>query len=398
MALTPVQPIIYLDESHPISEERIDTDALKVIHRLKKHGFAAYLVGGSVRDLLLNETPKDFDISTDAKPEEIKELFRNCLLIGRRFRLAHIRFGPKVYEVSTFRAGDTQDDNFITNDNTFGSEEQDAMRRDFTINGLLYDPEDHAITDYVQGLKDIDNKLLRTIGDPQIRFKQDPVRMIRLLKFKARFNLEIEAETEKALIENINEISKSSPDRVLGEVFKMLETKATSAFFELLMHYGFTDILFPHLSTFLGTDLKSMVFEFLKVADSQELYSPEKNILLACFLYPILEKKIQSQFIEQDKMPHLGEIFGLTRDLIHDTLVLPFPRFPRWMRETIAFILNAQFRLTPLDPKKKARKFKLLNHKKFSLALRFLGLRAHLDDRCAREYAKIKRIRSQKKS
>lgn len=393
-----MQPIVYLNETHPISAARIDEDALKVIHRLKKHGYTAYLVGGSVRDLLLNEIPKDFDISTNAKPEEIKDLFRNCLLIGRRFRLAHIKFGAKTFEVSTFRAGDTQDDNFITNDNTFGSEEQDALRRDFTINGLLYDPEEHAIIDYVHGLKDIHNKVLRTIGDPHIRFKQDPIRMIRLLKFKARFDFEIEAVTEAALKENLQEITKSSPDRILGEIFKMLETKTTSSFFHLLMEYGFTDILFPHLSNFLGSDLKNMVFEYLKIADSQEVYAPEKNVLFSCFLYPILEKKIQSLYLDQDKIPHLGDIFSITRDLIQDTLVVPFPRFPRWMRETIAFILNSQFRLTPIDPKKRARKLKLFNHRKFSLALRFLGLRAHLDDRCAREYAKIKRIKSQLKT
>jgi len=389
-----VQPIIYLDENHPISEDRIDADALKTINRLKKYDYSAYLVGGSVRDLLLKITPKDFDISTSAKPEEVKSLFRNCLLIGKRFRLAHIRFGPKIFEVSTFRSGNTENDNFITNDNVFGSEEQDAKRRDFTINGLFYDPEAHAIIDYVEGLKDIKNRLLRTIGDPATRFKQDPVRMIRLLKFKARLNFEIEEETDKALRANINEIAKSSPDRVLGEIFKMLETKMTAPFFQLLIEYGFTDLLFPHLTRFLGANLKQTAFQFLSAADKQEIYSPEKNVLFACFLYPILEQKIQTHYLDQDKIPHLGEIFSLTRDLIHDTLVVPFPRFPRWMRETIAFILNSQFRLTPLDPKKRTRKFKLLGHKKFSLALRFLGLRANLDERCAREYAKIKRIKS----
>lgn len=393
-----MQPKIYLEENHLISEERIDTDALKVIHRLKKHGFTAYLVGGSVRDLLLNMTPKDFDISTNAKPEEIKSLFRNCLLIGRRFRLAHIRFGSKVFEVSTFRSGDTEQAQFITHDNDFGTEEQDALRRDFTINGLLYDPEEHAIIDYVDGLKDLDQKVLRTIGDPQKRFKQDPVRMIRLLKFKARFDFSIEDNTFKALKDNLYEIKKSSPDRVLGEIFKILETKMTSKFFQLLNEYGFTEILFPHLDRFMHPELRNTTFQFLSVADQQDIYQPEKNILLACFLYPILEKKIKTHYLEKDQIPHLGDIFSLTKDLIRDTLVAPFPRFPRWMRETIAFILNAQFRLTPIDPKKRARKFRLMNHKKFSLALRFLGLRAHLDEKCAREYARLKRIKSQKKS
>ena len=161
---------IFLDSKHPISEKSIDADALKVMHRLKRHGYSAYLVGGGVRDLLLNIAPKDFDIATSAKPDEIKALFRNCLLIGKRFRLAHIRFGSKVLEVSTFRSGQTKDSNLITHDNEFGTEEEDALRRDFTINGLFYDPQEHAIIDYVKGLKDIENRILRTIGNPTMRF------------------------------------------------------------------------------------------------------------------------------------------------------------------------------------------------------------------------------------
>ncbi len=392
-----MQPKIFLSSEHAISDKTIDADALKVIHRLKRHGYSAYLVGGSVRDLLLHIPPKDFDIATSAKPDEIKALFKNCLLIGKRFRLAHIRFGNKVLEVSTFRSGKTQEDNFITNDNEFGTEEEDAMRRDFTINGLLYDPEEHAIIDYVKGLKDIENKILRTIGEPNIRFRQDPVRMIRLLKFQARLDFNFDDKTEQALKDNIQEILKSSPDRILGEIFKILETKVSSKFFELLDQYGFTKILFPQLADSLDTDSRKLSHQFLQLADQQEIHQPEKNVLFSCFLFPLLEKKIQVHFLDQDKMPHLGEIYALTQDLIHETLVDPFPRFPRWMRETIAFILNAQYRFTPIDPKKRARKFKLIGHKKFPLALRFLGLRSSVDDRCAQEYSKFRRINTRNK-
>lgn len=389
-----MHPVYPLDKSHPISDKTIDPDALKVIHRLQKSGYSAYLVGGGVRDLLLGIPPKDFDIATSAKPEEIKSLFRNCFLIGKRFRLAHIRFGNKVLEVSTFRSGDMDDANLITHDNEFGTEEQDAKRRDFTINGLLYDPERHVIIDYVHGLKDLDQKILRTIGDPTIRFCQDPVRMIRLLKFRARIDFDVEPKTEMALRENIKEIHKSSPDRVLGEIFKMLETKKSAQFFKLMHEYGFTQILFPGLAQALEGELKDQTLTFLELADNQEIHGPEKNILLACFLFPILEKKIQSHYLDKDKIPHFGEIFSLTKDIIKDTLVDPFPRFPRWMRETIAFILNAQFRFTPIDPKKRSRKFKMMGHKKYPLALRFLGLRSFLDDRCAVEYSKMRRMKS----
>lgn len=393
-----MHPKIYLDDQHPISEKTIDPDALKVIHRLKRHGFNAYLVGGSVRDLLLNIPPKDFDIATTAKPDEIKTLFKNCLLIGRRFRLAHIRFANKVLEVSTFRSGDTQGDNLITHDNEFGTEEQDAIRRDFTINGLFYDPEEHAIIDYVHGLKDIDNRILRTIGNPIFRFRQDPIRMIRLLKFQARLDFKVDPETEQAIKENILEIHKSSPDRILGEIFKILETNVSAKFFKLMNEYGFTNLLFPQLAQALDPELQAQTTQFLELADQQEIHQPEKNVLFACFLYPLLEKRIRASYVEPDKMPHLGEIFTITKDLIQDTLVTPFPRFPRWMRETIAFILHSQFRFTPLDANKKTRKFKLLGHKKFSLALRFLGLRSSFDDRCAQEYSKLRRIKSKAKT
>ncbi len=389
-----MQPVVYLDETHPVSEKSIDQDALKVIHRLKRHGHSAYLVGGGVRDLLLQIPPKDFDIATSAKPEEIKSLFKNCLLIGRRFRLAHIRFGPKIFEVSTFRSGDTKDDNLITHDNEFGTEEQDAKRRDFTINGLFYDPQEHAIIDYVQGLKDIDNRLLRTIGEPAIRFKQDPVRMIRLLKFKARIGFDLDPTTHQALLDNLEEILKSSPDRILGEIFKMLETKASAKFFKLMYEFGFTKLLFPKLAQSLDTELQAKTLQFLELADQQEIHHPEKNLLLACFLFPILEKEILARSSQQETPLHLGEIFTITSDLIRETLVIPFPRFPRWMRETIAFILNAQFRFTPIDTTKRMRRFKMMGHKKFPLALRFLGLRSCFDDRCAQAYSKIRRMRT----
>lgn len=392
-----MQPKIFLDSKHAISEKTIDADALKVISRLQRHGHSAYLVGGGVRDLLLHIPPKDFDIATSAKPDEIKDLFRNCLLIGKRFRLAHIRFGKKILEVSTFRSGQTKEAHLITHDNEFGTEEEDALRRDFTINGLFYDPQEHAIIDYVKGLHDLKHQTLRTIGDPALRFRQDPVRMIRLLKFKARLDFSIEEETEKALRENIEEILKSSPDRILGELFKILETKVSSKFFSLMDDYGFTNLLFPSLDKYHDEDSKQISHRFLQIADGQEIHQPEKNLLLACFLFPLLERRIQTEYIDQDKTPHLGEIYALTKNLIHETLVEPFPRFPRWMRETIAFILNAQYRFTPLDPKKRSRKFKLMGHKKFPLALRFLGLRSSIDDRCAQEYSKFRRINQKSK-
>ncbi len=199
----------YPFESHSLPIDKIDPDALYVMEKLRAAGYVAYLVGGSVRDLLLNHIPKDFDISTSAEPEQIKKVFRNCILIGRRFRLAHIRFGKKIIEVATFRSGDPDTDALIIRDNKWGSPEEDALRRDFTINGLFYDPATQTIIDYVDGYPDIQKRIIRTIGQPFIRFRQDPVRMLRLLKFQARFNLEVDPPSRIALLENRAAASRS---------------------------------------------------------------------------------------------------------------------------------------------------------------------------------------------
>ncbi len=201
---------IYSPEEHALPIGLVDRHAIYVLEKLAAAGHTAYLVGGSVRDLLLGRKPKDFDISTSARPEEVKRVFRNCILIGRRFRLAHIRFGRKIIEVATFRAGDPDSDEIIVRDNIWGSPEEDALRRDFTINGLFYDPATQSIIDYVGGYLDIKKNYLRTIGQPHLRFKQDPVRMIRMLKFQARFGFEVDPDTRVALLESRHEILKSS--------------------------------------------------------------------------------------------------------------------------------------------------------------------------------------------
>ncbi|HKC13855.1 MAG TPA: CCA tRNA nucleotidyltransferase, partial [Vicinamibacteria bacterium] len=183
MEATPgnVAPRILARAQHVISRKNIDPDALKVLYRLKNHGFVAYLVGGGVRDLLLERRPKDFDIGTSAHPQQIKKLFRNCFIIGRRFRLCHVRFGRKVVEVSTFRrqAQPEEGDTLIRRDNTFGPPEEDAFRRDFTVNALFYDIATFSVIDWVGGLEDLQRKVIRTIGDPAVRFREDPVRMLR---------------------------------------------------------------------------------------------------------------------------------------------------------------------------------------------------------------------------
>lgn len=225
---------------------QIDADALRVVQKLLSNGYQAYLVGGCVRDLLLGRAPKDFDVATSATPNEIRAVFRNSRIIGRRFRLAHVVFGRKIIETSTFRANprDSSDDDgddgdlLITRDNVFGTEVEDAMRRDFTINGLFYDIEQQAVIDHVAGLADLDARLVRTIDDPAVRFQEDPVRMLRAIKFAARLGLTIEPDTYDALVAWRGEIRRASAPRVLEELYRLLRGGAAHRSMELLLETG----------------------------------------------------------------------------------------------------------------------------------------------------------------
>lgn len=372
-------PTIYNETSHTIDRSLVDKDALHVIHRLREAGFSAYLVGGSVRDLLLGKSPKDYDISTSARPEQVKRVFgRKCLLIGRRFRLAHIRFGHHVLEVSTFRAGEMTDE-LIIHDNQWGNEEEDVMRRDFTINGLLYDPEAHSIIDYVGGWEDIQHKLLRSIGDPEVRFKQDPVRMIRLLKFQARYDFNISEQDKKALVTCLPEIKKSSPARLLEEWLRMLESKASAPFVELMLQHQFLDLLFPKIAAELKGPFGATIKRFLEACDHENKkathYSLERPVLVAALLYPLLEDSVRRESKEQNRTPHQGEILNLTYNLLRDVMVSSFSHFPKRIQAIAAYILTNQFRFTATITKKQ-HPIRLFRVREFPMALRLLKLRA----------------------
>jgi hypothetical protein len=232
---------------HIISRKNIDPDALKVLYRLKNRGFVAYLVGGGVRDLLLERKPKDFDIATDAYPQQVKKLFGNCFIIGRRFRLCHIRFGRTVIEVSTFRraAEPEEGDTLIRRDNTFGTPEQDAFRRDFTVNALFYDIATFSVIDWVGGLADLRDRVIRTIGDPGIRFREDPVRMLRAVALAARLDFTIDQDTREAIQALRGEIVRSSPARILDEIYKILRQGRSRETFRMLHEYGLLAYLLP---------------------------------------------------------------------------------------------------------------------------------------------------------
>jgi poly(A) polymerase len=261
------EPVIIPRSEHPISRRDIDPDALKVLYRLQQFNYTAYLVGGSVRDLLLERRPKDFDVGTDAHPYQIKKLFRNCWIIGRRFRLAHVRFGNKAIEVATFRrnilpgtenepatteppsAGEVESpaDLLIRHDNTFGTPEEDAFRRDFTINALFYDIATFSIIDYVGGLQDLRDGLIRSIGDPRQRFQEDPVRMLRAVAFAARLGFRMDAPVVDAIREQRGLIANASPARLIEEYYKVLRSGAAEKTFRLLAAHGLLEAITPEI-------------------------------------------------------------------------------------------------------------------------------------------------------
>ncbi|MEI6669915.1 MAG: hypothetical protein WCP29_17335 [Acidobacteriota bacterium] len=274
-----MEPLVVARDQHTLSRRDVDPDALKVLYRLKDAGFSAYLVGGGVRDLLLGRRPKDFDIGTDAHPYQIKKLFRNCWIIGRRFRLAHVVFGKKVIEVATFRRQVTDDEiaeakaaaesgaapasgqvptsgpvpavddpqHPIHRDNTFGTAEEDAFRRDFRINALFYDIATFSVIDYVGGLEDLHAKVVRCIGTPEVRFREDPVRMQRAISFGARLEFEVDQPILDAIAQHRGEIAKAAPPRLMDEYYKILRTGCARRTFEALKRVG----LFEPLSDVL---------------------------------------------------------------------------------------------------------------------------------------------------
>lgn len=380
-----MQPKIYSIDEHQIPAKKIDRHAYYVIHKLKQKGYSAYLVGGSVRDLLLGIKPKDFDISTSAKPEEVKAIFKkNCLLIGRRFRLAHVRFGRKILEVSTFRTGDLEDSALIVRDNDYGTEEEDVLRRDFTINGLFYDPDGQTVIDYVGGYLDLEKKILRTIGQPEVRFQQDPVRMIRLAKFQARFAFDVDPAAIDALGKCKEEIIKSSQARILEELFRMLESGASKPFFAHLQEYGLLELLLPKLSKQLKGK-RNKVYPLLEVVDEKikKNSSLDRSILVSCLIYPLLEKKVEKK--NQESM-HLGKI---TEDahICIDEIFHPFFRLSRKMRSSIMSVLTSQFRISsPLTKRRKIPK-----DPNFPLALRFFEIRTLLYPDLTEYYEKWKK-------
>lgn len=284
----------------------IDLNALWVIKRLRAKNYEAYLTGGCVRDLLLGKAPKDFDVATNAKPEEVREIFRNSRLIGRRFLLAHVFFpGNKIVETATFRANpldvqeDLPEDLLVTQDNVYGNIEEDARRRDLTINGLFYDPIEGKVLDYVGGRADLEAHLIRTIGDPDIRFQEDPVRILRAIKFASRLGFQIEKNTLLAMQKHISEVPRCAPARLQEEFMRLLTSGYSAQAFVLCQKVGLLEVFMPELTE----DFSSML-NALDAAVSREA-DISATVAYSCLLLPsylALEKSDQNERNWIDKL------------------------------------------------------------------------------------------------
>ena len=375
-----IEPLIIPRSDHTISRDNISESALKVLYRLHKAGFASYLVGGCVRDMLLNRNPKDFDVATDAHPEEIRKLFRNCRLIGRRFRLAHIRFGREIIEVATFRGhhdpegeGDNiTDDGIITRDNEYGTLEEDAFRRDFRVNGLYYNIADFSVVDYVGGLDDLKQGVLHVIGDAQARLKEDPVRILRAVRFAAKLDFKFDDDLEQGVDKVAPLLLQVSSARMFDEVLKLFMSGHGLATYKVFKKYNLLQYLFAETNKLLD---KNNYNQFLE----QALFNTDERIqagkpvtpafLYAAMLWPVVESH-REIFTNADMTPLQGlQTAGIEAiTSCADQIMIP-KRFRFPMRE----IWNMQARLEKHNGR---QIFKLMAQPRFRAAYDFLLLRA----------------------
>jgi len=286
----------------PLSEDAIDADAAKVVRRLERSGHQAYLVGGCVRDLLLGGRPKDFDVATSARPDDVRALFRNCRIIGRRFRLAHVLFGGgKVVEVATFRKNpgetDIDDDLLIRSDNVFGEAHEDALRRDFTINALFYDLDRRQVLDWCGGMPDIQDRTIRTIGEPNVRFREDPVRILRAIKFAARLDLGIDPNVYDAMVHSRLELARAARPRLFEEILRLMRAGGAHRSMWLMWEVGAMAVLLPELAAFLDDDeaTEDGSLRFFRKMDAIDRKTREEGalddlVLVTALLYEPLEE------------------------------------------------------------------------------------------------------------
>lgn len=370
--------------SHSVSRQNISANPLKVLNQLSKAGYDAYLVGGGVRDILLSLKPKDFDIATNAKPNQIKNLFRNCRLIGRRFRLAHVFFGREIIEVATFRAADESDDNHITSasgivkrDNVFGTLEEDAWRRDITINALYYNIKDFSIIDLTGGLEDIRTKTIRMIGEPIKRYTEDPVRMLRVVRLAAKLGFNIEETTATPINSMAAHLREISNARLFDETVKLFHNGAAADSFLLLEKFGLLAELFPETNIAIQNYPETKSF-ILKACQNTDTRIHDDKTVTPAFLFavmlwqPLLEKT--TQLINQENLAPAQARFTAASQVLNTQNKIT--AIPKRFTMTIREIWQLQPRLSRAIDK---RSLSLIEHPRFRAAYDFLVLRAEVD-------------------
>lgn len=319
----PPEALVVERSEHSISRKEVPENVLKVLYRLHRSGYHAYLCGGSVRDLIMQRKPKDFDVVTDAHPNDVRRLFRNSRIIGRRFRLVHVMFHEGMVEVATFRKEpqrivEDQGELLVTDDNTFGSPLEDAKRRDFTINGMFYDISTFCVVDYVGGLHDLSDRLIRVIGEPGVRFREDPVRMMRAVEFAARLDFEIEEQTYDAIIEHRSEILKAAAPRVSEELLELLRRGWSLDAIELLVDTRLFEPLMPELFRLITERKADYFWKMLEVLDRTVAHGKKISdaVLWSVMLLPVVVDAVEHEEETRGARLRIGEALLFVREVV----------------------------------------------------------------------------------
>ncbi len=347
-------PRILARPDHSISRKLISAGAVKVLYRLKNAGYKGYMCGGAVRDLMLGGRPKDFDVCTDAEPGDLRRLFRNARIIGRRFRLAHVIFQDGIVEVSTFRrTPDPEEqkgedgDLLITSDNAFGTPREDAFRRDFTVNALFYNVEDFSVIDYVGGTRDLEQGLIRVIGDPDLRFREDPVRMLRACEFAGRLGFTIEATTQEAIQRHGEDLRRAAPPRLTEELMQLLKCGHAGASMQWMLDLGLLDILLPEASAMIvaaqrGAGNFSGILPTLDKMSAAGEKVPDSVLLSAVLLPQIMLRRFEVESAGGRWMPVPAYL-----EIVRETLESFLERFSlaNFKRTVVTHVLEGFHRL-----------------------------------------------------
>jgi len=392
---------IYSRSEHNVSRAQISENALKVLYKLQKEGYDAYLVGGCVRDLLLGREPKDFDVVTNADPEQIRKVFRNCRLIGRRFRLAHVHFGREVIEVATFRgAGEEQNDKQVLNkegrllrDNVYGTIEEDVWRRDFTVNALYYNIKDFSVVDYVGGMTDHKAATLRLIGDPDTRFREDPVRMLRAVRFAVKLGFKLHPDCEKSM-HKVAELLSSIPSaRLYDEALKLFLSGYALQTFEMLRHYGLFQVLFPATENCLSVEEDGFPrLLLIKALENSDNRIAEGKTVTAYFLFAaFLWEPVQMR--AKEKMAQGLVEFMAYQDAANEVISMQVKStaLPRHITMAMREVWSLQPKFNARVGSKPSR---LITHPRFRAGYDFLLLRAETggaDPELAKWWVNIRR-------